>query len=227
MMLRSDYLSFSWEDLIKTARSSLAEGDVEQLKQLDAVFRYRFCTQVRRGNTSSKDEFVEHLLGVTESTAAREIEAPTELQRLLCRWEHLEVLLDALRADGDLVDEAERLVHSRKHAGALLDAVAGATGWGIQAGELAGKLGISPQHLASLLRDLEQQDVVERSKVGKHVYVCPGLVGQQVLNRRQAARSHPVPTVHQEPQPEIPTDNDAMLLGFFCNPRECLMAPAA
>jgi len=203
-MISSDDLTQSWDALVEETRRGLDAGDSERLRQLDTVFHHHFFNQLRRGNTASRDELIEHLLDVTESPESRKIADPSEIQRLVCRWEHLEVLMEALRQDGDMIDDAERLIQSRTHAGDLLAQVAGVGGWGMRAGELARRLKISPQHLAVLLRELEPHDIITRHAVGRNVYVSLGLVGQLVTERRAKPNTTPALPSAKTPRIETP-----------------------
>lgn len=183
-MEHNDYITLSWNDLEAEARERLKSGDLEALREMDAAFHYFFVNELRRGDEASRTEFIMGVLGVLESPEFREVTEAAELQQILCRWKHLDELMDALRQDGDLIDEAERLVQSRKHAEQMLALLASVSEEGMKAGELASKLGISPQHLAKLLRELQSQDIIERHSAGKQVYVCLGLAGHLLVKRR-------------------------------------------
>ena len=226
-MIASDTLTQPWEALVAMARSGLARADVESLQQVDAAFQYRFVNEVHGGTPASQEAFIEHMLSVTESPEARALEEPPEPQRLLSVWEHLALLMESLRDDGDLIDDAARLLESRAHAEALLEAVAAATGWGIQAGVLAKQLGISAQHLAALLRDLQPHDIITRRKVGKYVYVCPGLVGDLLLERRSQTQPRLVASTVPAPQRQAPNfAASSPAYASLKNPRQVLVFDA-
>ncbi|MEW6210545.1 MAG: winged helix-turn-helix domain-containing protein [Acidobacteriota bacterium] len=184
-MISSKYLTMGWDELIEEARRGLKESDVETLRQLDAAFHHFFLNEARRGDEKSKTRFIMGILGVLHLSEARAVEPASEIQQFLCRWSHLDGLMDVLRREGGLAERAERFINSRKHADRLLEAAARAGARGIAAGELASELGISQQHLSKLLREMESRDIIERHSEGGKVYVCLGLVGEILVEERQ------------------------------------------
>lgn len=176
-----------WEELIEAARQGLKDSDVEALRQLDAAFHHFFLNEARRGNEQSKTSFIMGILGVLHLSEARAIEPASEVQQFLCRWSHLDGLMDVLRREGGLVERAARFISSRKHADQLLETVARAGIRGIAAGELASELEISQQYLSKLLREMQSRDIIERHSEGGRVYVCLGLVGEIIVEEREQA----------------------------------------
>ncbi|MEK7409050.1 MAG: hypothetical protein AAB225_28640 [Acidobacteriota bacterium] len=192
-MSPSGLLTTSWPELAAISSNALKNNDLEALRQLDAAFHHLFLNQVRRGNDASRTEFILGMIAVLESAEAREKPRATELQQLLNKWEHMNILTDAFRRDVDALERASQLIRSREHAGLLLTQVA-ASGQGIAREELGTRLGISSPHLSKLLRELEACDVIERHPAGRKVFVCLGLVGQLLVERGPGV---PAPTAEE------------------------------
>ena len=184
-MSSSDLLTATWDQLAELATTALRNNDLQTLRQLDTAFHHFFFNEVRRGSEETRAEFVLGMIRILESAEARAKPRADEVQQLLTRWEHLNLLTEAFRRNVDAVDGASNLIRSREHADRLVALVA-ASGAGIPAGDLAEGLGISPPHLSKLLRELEQCDVIERHPAGRKVYVCLGLVGQLLVEREQS-----------------------------------------
>jgi DNA-binding MarR family transcriptional regulator len=181
-------LTASWDELAELALKALKKNDLEALRHLDGALHYRFLSQFRRGDETSRGEFLRGLLNIIDCPEARQRERPGPIERLLAHWEHLCELADALLKDVDTVERAARIVASRKHARELLELVAQQSE-GLPAGALADRLKIKKPHLTKLLNDLEELDVIERAPSGRHVFVRLGQVGQSLREREVSSAS--------------------------------------
>jgi DNA-binding MarR family transcriptional regulator len=205
----------SWEGLIEEARKAFKERDIESLRGLDDAFHHFFLNELRRGNEESRTEFIMGILEVVESPESREIGRADEVQELIVRWRHLDALMNVLRTDGDLIDQAERLIMSRELGERLLRTVEQAEFPGVKSGELARRLNISPPHMTKLLREMETCDVLERRPFGRNVYVTLGLVGQLLLERRRSARK-----TGDVARPKVDLTRDSPIMSFLPGGRE-------
>ncbi len=192
-MMAGDLLTLPLDELVVVACNALKEKDLPRLRELNTAFHHRFFHELRRGNEASRTEFIRGMLAVLESAGAKQLEHLEELPELLTRWAHLDELMDAVRGDVDAVERAREFLGSREHGNALLHQVTEAGAQGIRAGDLAQRLGISPQNLAKLLREFEAADIVERHRVGKNTYVCLGLTGQLLAGRQEPDQPREIP----------------------------------
>jgi DNA-binding MarR family transcriptional regulator len=180
-----DLLASSWDELVSAALSALAERNVQALAAVDGALHHRYFAQLDSpSDPESRQGFALDIGDVTESEPARAIAGAAgeddPVRRYLGRWQHLAELAEALSHDVTAEEAAREFLRSREHGDRLVRIVADAGAEGLKQGELAQSLGITPNHLSNLLREFEAHDLIERRKLGKHVYISLGLTGQLV-----------------------------------------------
>ena len=228
-----EFFSLPLDELVNRARTALAAKNVESLQELDGVLRHRFYHLARQGEEKALGEFIGGMFRIVESPEARAFGKPEQIVALLTVSRHLSDLADAVRRDVEPAEQAARavesldreageqehvarLVSTRKHASRLVELATNAGSEGIRFSQLADQLGISKPYLSKLLRELEARDVIERHRTGRNTYVCLGLAGQLLAERKQK------PFV-------IPREEEDKLFGGrqpLVEPRKLLRAPA-
>lgn len=226
-MSTADLYTASWKSLSEIAEKALRTVDLEVLRALDDVFHHLFFHEARRGDESTRSDFIAGILTILESEAMRKPLLSPEAQRLRTRWEHLDELMDAFRRAIDPVVEAERLVRSSKLGERLLQVVKAAGGAGVIGMDLAAGLHTSPQNLAKLLVRFERKDIIERHSAGRNVRICLGLVGELVHDRLAAGSS--AGRISKPGKLELPESAQlspgSRVIELLRNPRQYLQQP--
>jgi len=192
----SQFLVMQPGELAQSARAGLKDNNEDLLKQVDLAFHHIFLVRAKKGTEESRAECIDALLNVTESCGREMAPNLTPPQRLLLRWKHLAELMEAFSYDRDRLADARRLVNSRNRFPGIikeLTAEVARGGHGLTVTALAERAGLTPPGLVPLLNELEQQDIVERHRSGRNVFVSLGLVGQllaeEVSARQVSART--------------------------------------
>lgn len=179
-----DLLLSTWSEIAEAAAKALQSNDLDALQAVDAAVHHHLFAQLDAGDRNSRRQFVLDLGDLTESAPARAIPEPQGPALYLARWKHLAELANASADDVTAEEAARDFLKSRKHGDALLTCLAAAGPEGLRSGDLAQQLNLSDSHLANILSEFEDHDLIERRKAGKYVYVSVGLVGRLLQARK-------------------------------------------
>lgn len=180
-MNTSKFLVLQPNELAQRAREGLAKNDEVLLKHVDFAFHHIFLMRSKKASDESRVQYIDAILSAIDFGRQN---MPSELiwpQRLLVRWEHLAELMDAFRHARDKLADARLFVQSQTHGSRILNelkAAAETGGPGLNVTALANKLNLSSPGLVAVLNKLEQQDIIERHRSGRNVFVSLGLLGQ-------------------------------------------------
>ena len=183
-MDNSEFLVLQPHELTKIARGGFTKNEEALLKNVDLAFHHMFLLRSKKGTEEARVQFIDAVLGVTESSDSALPLNLTLPQRMLIRWEHLAELMEAFRHDRDRIADALRLLNTGKwFRKIVLEVISknGGSGWKVH--ELARKLKISSPQLDANLKILEEQDIIERQRSGRNTFVSLGLVGQLVAEQ--------------------------------------------
>jgi hypothetical protein len=189
-------------ELAKMAQVALQDNNEDLLKHIDFAFHHIFLLRSKRGSEKSRLQYIDAMLDITQESGPELLASLPYRQSLLHRWEHLAQLMEAFRHDRDRVAEARRLVDSRKWATEIIKELKANLARGepsLKAKDLAKRINITSQGLSPLLNELEQQDIIERHRFGRFVFVSLGLVGQ-LLGESLPDAAKPATSVRDETQ---------------------------
>jgi hypothetical protein len=151
--------------------------------------RFQGLAKTAEGNR----EFLDAFLPLSGRPEVRSLHLEDALAQCVARLEYLLEL--AGEGAGAVTDEAilRQIVDSRERGFDLLHALASAPEHGLAAGDLAERLGITPQNLSPLITMFHAQGIVNRSKQGKNAFITLTEAGRALV-------TDPEPAPRQEPE---------------------------
>ena len=205
--------------LMEMAKQSVNQGEQGNIHNIDAVLTGMIVDYIRRGTSDHLDRFADDMLAFLDSNIGDKLKSSDEGRQYYYRWEHS---IDLCSAAVDNYDPQAmaRFIASRKHGPGLLQ-VLFENIEGIRSKDLAQLLGISSQHLAKLLREFEDRDLVVREREKKFTLVRLDFLGRAYMSDEES-EMEPI-TVFME------DDMDAemkLIIGGFTgkDPKSLLMA---
>lgn len=158
--------------------AALERQDVDSAKDALAQIESRF----HRGQ-----RFLDDFLPLAGRAEVRALHLDDPLAQCVARLEHLlELAGDSARV---VTEDAilRQIVDSRERGGDLIQALAAAPEQGLTAGELAQRLGITPQNLSPLIAVFHAQGIVNRSRQGKKAFITLTPEGRALLPSPETA----------------------------------------
>ena len=183
-----DLAGLSPEAISDVFRKSINENELQTAQDAFSELESRFDQLC--GSKEGSRQFLNDYLPLTGSPEVRALHIPDPLARCAAKLEHL-LELAGMRARA--VDEEailRQIVDSRERGQDLLNALAAASAQGLQAGELASRLKISPQNLSPILSAFHAHGLLDRTRRGRHVYVTLTRRGRSLASEPKTEPVH-------------------------------------
>jgi len=205
--------------IMEIAKQSVNQGEQDNLHNIDTMLTGVIVDYIRRGTSDHLDRFADDMLAFLDSNLGDTLKSSNEGKRYYYRWEHFVDLCSAAVDNYDPQSEA-RFIASRKHGQRLMQVLFENIA-GLRSKDLAQLLGISSQHLAKLLREFEDRNLVVRDREKRFTLVRLDFLGRAYMSDEES-EMEPI-TVFME------DDMDAemkLIIGGFTgkDPKSLLMA---
>ena len=166
--------------LMDIAEQSINQGALDNnLHNIDAMLTGTAVDYIRKGTPDQIDAFADDMLAFLDSNLGDRLKSSNEGKRYYYRWEHFVDLCSAAVDNYD-PQSAARFIASRKHGQRLMQVLFENIA-GLRSKDLAQLLGISSQHLAKLLREFEDRDLVVREREKKFTIVRLDFLGRAYM----------------------------------------------
>lgn len=170
--------------LMEIAKQSVNQGEQDNLHNIDAMLTGVFVNYIRRGTSDHLNRFADDMLAFLDCDIGDKLKSSDEGRQYYYRWEHY-IDLCSTAVDNYDPQSMTRFIASRKHGQRLMQ-VLFENIEGIRSKDLAQLLGISSQHLAKLLREFEDRDLVVRDREKKFTLVRLDFLGRAYMSDEEA-----------------------------------------
>ncbi len=145
------------------------------------------CTTAEGGR-----QFVEQFLPAVDQPEIRALRLENPLAQIVDRLEYLlEIAGERARATTEL-SILHQILDSRERGADILRALAEAPNQGINAGDLAKRLKISPSNLSPLLATFHAHGIIDRVRRGRHLFNTLTSQGRALLPHGETAAPQPI-----------------------------------
>ncbi|MCP4688021.1 MAG: MarR family transcriptional regulator [Desulfobacterales bacterium] len=175
------------ETLLDMAGDCIATGELKKLPEIDLVINGRFVELIRNGDRGELESVLQALQALLNGEKNHALKRDAAYEKYYYRWENLFDLCGRALENYDMVFTA-RLLKARKH-GARMMCILKENPDGVRAKKLSEKLGISPPHLAKLLKEFEETGLIARQKTRGATSVLLGLLGAAYMAEAKPAMS--------------------------------------
>jgi hypothetical protein len=161
-------LALAPADLGTALCNALTTQDLDSARDAFVQVESRFHSLCATPDGSQ--QFLDQFLPVTDQPEIRALRVADPLVQIVDRLEHL---LDLAGERARVTTDAailHQIVESRERGADLLRILATAPQQGLNAGDLAKRLEITPQNLSPLLATFHAHGIIERTKRGRHVF---------------------------------------------------------
>ena len=166
--------------LMEMAKQSVNQGEQDNLHNIDAMLTGMIVDYIRRGTSDHLDRFADDMLAFLDSNIGDKLKSSDEGRQYYYRWEH-SVDLCSIAVDNYDPQSMARFIASRKHGQRLMQVLFENIA-GLRSKDLAQLLGISSQHLAKLLREFEDRNLVIREREKKFTLVRLDFLGRAYMS---------------------------------------------
>lgn len=165
---------------MEIAKQSVNQGEQDNLHNIDTMLTGVIVGYIRRGTSDHLDRLADDMLAFLDSNLGDTLKSSNEGKQYYYRWEHFVDLCSAAVDNYDPQSMA-RFIASRKHGQRLMQVLFENIA-GLRSKDLAQLLGISSQHLAKLLREFEDRDLVVRERGKKFTLVRLDFLGRAYMS---------------------------------------------
>jgi hypothetical protein len=170
--------------LMEIAKQSVNQGEQNNLHNIDAMLTGVIVDYIRRGTSDHLDSFADDMLAFLDSNIGDKLKSSDKGRQYYYRWEHY-IDLCSTAVDNYDPQSMTRFIASRKHGPRLMQ-VLFENIEGLRSKNLAQLLGISSQHLAKLLKEFEDRDLVVREREKKFTLVRLDFLGRAYMSDEKA-----------------------------------------
>ncbi len=170
--------------LMEMAKQSVNQGEQDNLHNIDAMLTGMIVDYIRRGTSDHLDSFADDMLAFLDSNIGDKLKSSDKGRQYYYRWEHY-IDLCSTAVDNYDLQSMTRFIASRKHGPRLMQ-VLFENIEGLRSKNLAQLLGISSQHLAKLLKEFEDRDLVVREREKKFTLVRLDFLGRAYMSDEKA-----------------------------------------
>jgi len=171
--------------LMDIAEQSINRGAWDNnLHNIDAMLTGTAVDYIRKGTPDQINAFADDMLAFLDSNIGDKLKSSDEGRQYYYRWEHY-IDLCSTAVDNYDPQSMTRFIASRKHGIGLMQ-VLFENMEGVRSKDLAQLLGISSQHLAKLLREFEDHDLVVREREKKFTIVRLDFLGRAYMSDEEA-----------------------------------------
>ena len=171
--------------LMDIAEQSINQGARDNnFHNIDAMLTGMAVGYIRKGTPDQIDAFADDMLAFLDSNLGDTLKSSNEGKQYYYRWEHFVDLCSAAVDNYDPQSVA-RFIASRKHGQRLMQVLFENIA-GLRSKDLAQLLGISSQHLAKLLREFEDRDLVVREREKKFTIVRLDFLGRAYMSDEES-----------------------------------------
>lgn len=171
--------------LMDTAEQSINQGAWDNnLHNIDVMLTGMAVDYIRKGTPDQIDAFADDMLAFLDSNFGDTLKSSNEGKRYYYRWEHFVDLCSTAVDNYDPQSEA-RFIASRKHGQRLMQVLFENIA-GLRSKDLAQQLEISSQHLAKLLREFEDRDLVVRDREKRFTLVRLDFLGRAYMSDEES-----------------------------------------
>lgn len=170
--------------LMEIAKQSVNQGEQDNLHNIDAMLTGVIVDYIRRGTSNHLDRFADDMLAFLDSNIGDKLKSSDEGRQYYYRWEH-SVDLCSIAVDNYDPQSEARFIASRKHGQRLMQVLFENIA-GLRSKDLAKLLGISTQHLAKLLREFEDRNLVVREREKRFTLVRLDFLGRAYMSDEES-----------------------------------------